>query len=328
MAAAGPTSVEQAGGGRPLPPLARAARARPRGGILSPALTPYLLLAPYLVLFSLFVLAPAALGLWISLHDWDYLLPAKPFVGLDNYVNLFTPGSVTSGPFWDAMRATAIFTVASVPFLIVIPLVVALILNQKFRGRNFFRAVYFAPYVLGVAVIGVLWSFLLDPNIGFVNYYLEKIPGVPDNVAWTTSLPWAWIALVGVTVWWTLGYNAVIYLAGLQDIPRELYEAAKVDSAGRWGRFRHVTLPGLRPVLLFIVTITILASANMFGQALLITNGAPANETRTAIMYIYQEGLQNFRMGNAAAMSFVLAFFLLIVSLANFAVFRERKPRA
>ena len=326
MAAAGPSSIEQAGGGRPLPPLARAARAGTPRGLARGALTPYLLLLPYLVLFSVFILAPAVYGFYVSLHDWDYQLPGKPFVGFDNYVNLFTAGSLTSGPFWDSMKATAIFTVFSVPLLLVVPLGVALILNQKFSGRNFFRAVYFAPYVLGVAAIGVLWQYLLDPNIGVVNYYLEKV-GAPSNIAWTTSLPWGWIALVGVTVWWTLGYNAVIYLAGLQDIPRELYEAAKVDNAGRWSRFRNVTLPGLRPVLVFVVTVTILASANMFGQAWLITEGAPGNETRTAIMYVAQEGLRNFRMGNAAAMSFVLAFFLLVVSIVNFAVFRERKPR-
>ena len=325
MSSAGPSSIEQAGGGRPLPPLGRAARAGIPRGVSAGALTPYLFLVPYLLLFAVFILAPAVYGLWISFHEWDYLLPGKPWVGLQNYADLFTPGSVSAGPFWDAMQATAIFTVFSVPLLLVLPLAVALILNQKFRGRNFFRAVYFAPYVLGVAVIGVLWQFLLDPNIGFVNYYLERIPGVKDNIAWTTSLPWAWIALVGVTVWWTLGYNAVIYLAGLQDIPRELYEAAKVDNASRWGRFRHVTLPGLRPVLVFIVTVTVLASANMFGQAYLITEGAPGNETRTAIMLIGQEGLRDFRMGSAAAMSFVLAFFLLLVSLLNFALFRERR---
>ena len=328
MAAAGPSSVEQAGGGRPLPPLSRAARASTPRGLARGALTPYLLLAPYLALFSVFILAPAVYGFWVSLHDWDFQLPLKPYVGLDNYTNLFTSGSLTAGPFWDGMKATAIFTMFSVPLLLVVPLGVALILNQKFRGRNFFRAVYFAPYVLGVAVIGVLWQYLLDANIGVVNYYLENIPGVQDNIAWTTSLPWGWIALVGVTVWWTLGYNAVIYLAGLQDIPRELYEAAKVDNAGRWARFRHVTLPGLRPVLVFVVTVTVLASANMFGQAWLITEGAPGNETRTAIMYVAQEGLVNFRMGNAAAMSFVLASFLLLVSLVNFVVLRERKVKA
>jgi multiple sugar transport system permease protein len=326
VSTAGPSSIEPVGGGRPAPPLARAARVRSTGGGRHENLTAYLFLAPYLVLFGVFIVAPAIYGFWISLHDWDYMLPVKPFVGLANYKNLFTPGSVTSGDFWQSMEATGIFTLFSVPFLLVLPLGVALILNQKFRGRNFFRAAYFAPYVLGVAVIGVLWTFLLDPNIGVVNFYLEKIIG-ERNIAWTTSLPWAWIGLIGATVWWTLGYNAVIYLAGLQDIPRELYEAAKVDRAGRWGRFRHVTLPGLRPVLLFVVTITILGSANMFGQAWLITHGAPGNETRTAIMLIAQEGLRNFRMGNAAAMSFVLAVFLLMISLVNFAVFRERKVK-
>ncbi len=325
MGSGGPSTIEQAGGGRPLPPLARAAQAGvPRSGVTASTLTPYLFLAPYLVLFSVFIVVPAVYGFWISLHSWDYLLPNKPWVGFQNYVDLFTPGTLTSGNFWQSMQATGIFTLFSVPFLLVLPLAVALILNQKFRGRNFFRAVYFAPYVLGVAVIGVLWTFLLDPNIGVVNYYLEKL-GATENIAWTTSLPWAWIALVGTTVWWTLGYNAVIYLAGLQDIPQELYEAAKVDGASRWGRFRHVTLPGLKPVLLFVVTITVLASANMFGQAWLITEGAPGNETRTAIMYIAQEGLRSFRMGNAAAMSYVLAVFLLVVSLVNFALFRERK---
>ena len=325
MGAAGPSTIEPAGGGRPLPPLARAARVRVPGSRLAGgALTPYLFMAPYLVLFTVFILLPAVYGLWVSLHNWDYLLPGKPWVGLQNYIDIFTPGSVISGDFWQSMEATGKFTLFSVPFLLVLPLGVALILNQKFRGRNFFRAVYFAPYVLGVAVIGVLWTFLLDPNIGLVNYYLEKVGG-SENIAWTTSLPWAWIALVATTVWWTLGYNAVIYLAGLQDIPRELYEAAKVDGASRWGRFRHVTIPGLRPVLVFIVTVTILASANMFGQSWLITEGAPGNETRTAIMFIAQEGLRSFRMGNAAAMSFVLAVFLAVVALMNFFVFRERK---
>jgi len=282
-------------------------------------------LAPYLLLFLVFVVIPAVYGFWISLHNWDYLLPGKPFVGLENYVNLFTPGSTTSGPFWNSMEATGKFTLYSVPLLLVIPLLVALILNQKFPGRTFFRAVFFAPYVLGVAVIGILWRFILDPNVGLLNYYLGLIPGVPDNIPWTTATPWAWAALVIPTVWWTMGFNAVIYLAGLQDINSELYEAAKVDGANRWQRFRNVTLPGLRPVLFFVLTITILASANVFGQAYLITQGAPGNETRTAIMYIAETGLRQFQMGSAAAMSYVLALFLAVISVVNFVFFRNRE---
>ena len=283
--------------------------------------TPYLFMSPYLVLFGVFILFPIFYGLWISLHNWDYLLPGKPWVGLQNYTDLLSSGSTTSGPFWQSMEATGKFTLYSVPLLVVIPLLVALILNQSFPGRAFFRTVYFAPFVLGVAVIGILWRYLLDANVGLVNYYLGQL-GLPDDIPWTNALPWAWVALVGPTVWWTLGFNAVIYLAGLQDIDPELYDAAKVDGANRWRRFLHVTLPGLRPILLFVIVITILASANVFGQAYLITEGAPGDDTRTAIMYIAEEGLQNFNMGSAAAMSYVLALCLAVISLANFALLR------
>jgi multiple sugar transport system permease protein len=128
-----------------------------------------------------------------------------------------------------------------------------------------------------------------------------------------------------MTVWWTLGFNAIIYLAGLQDINQELYEAAKVDGANRWQRFLNVTIPGLRPVFLFVITVTILASANMFGQSYLVTDGAPANETRTAIMYIAEEGLENFRMGSAAAMSYILALFLALISILNFRFLNQKE---
>jgi multiple sugar transport system permease protein len=278
-------------------------------------------MAPYLVLLLIFVLIPMVFGLWISLHNWDFLVPRKPWVGLENYANLFSSGSRTGGPYWQSMKATGVFTLFSVPLLVVIPLLVALILNQKFRGRNFFRAVYFAPYVLGVAVVGILWRFLLDPNVGLVNYYLGQL-GLADNIPWTTALPWAWVSLVGMTVWWTLGFNAVIYLAGLQDIDSTLYDAAKVDGANRWQRFLNITLPGLRSVLQFVVTITILLSANVFGQPYIVTQGAPGNETRSAIMYIAEVGLRNYNMGSAAAMSYILALALALLGIAVFVAFR------
>lgn len=191
----------------------------------------------------MFGLLPILLGIWLSLHQWDFQLPNRPFVGLDNYKELFSSDSAVYGDWWQSVRATAIFTVLSVPLLVVIPLGLALLLNRSFPGRTFFRAVYFAPYVLGVAVIGLLWRFLLDANLGLVNRLLGVV-GLPSDTPWVTDVPWAWISLVGVTVWWTSGFNAVIYLAGLQDIPQELYEAAKVDGASAWERFRHVTLPG------------------------------------------------------------------------------------
>jgi multiple sugar transport system permease protein len=282
-------------------------------------LTAWLFLAPYLVLFTAFVLIPIGLGLWMSLHSWDPRLPGKPFVGLENYADLFTPDSVDFEPFWNSMQATGIFTLFSVPLLIVVPLAVAVIMNERFPGRNFFRAVYFAPYVLGVAVVGVVWRFLLDANIGLVNNYLGA------EIPWLSSLPEAWVALIGVTVWWTLGFNAVIFLAGLQDIPREQYEAAELDGASAWDSFRNVTLPNLRPVTAFVLMITIIASANMFGQSYIMTNGAPGRETRTAIFEIANTGLREFAMGEAAAMSWILTLALIVTSLGVFWLFRERQ---
>jgi multiple sugar transport system permease protein len=295
------------------------------GGVHGSRVAPYLFMLPYLVLFLTFVIVPAVFGLWISLHNWDFLLPGKPFVGLDNYTALLDPQSVQFEPFWHSMRATAIFTVASVPFLISIPLVLAVLLNRKFPGRTFFRAVFFAPYVLGVAVIGLMWRYLLDPSFGAVNGLLNVL-GIP-SVNWTTEQPWAWISLVAVTIWWTIGFNAIIYLAGLGDIPGEQYEAAELDGASIWQQFRYVTVPGLRPVMVFVITTTILASANMFGQSYLITQGGPGDSTRTAIIEITDRGLGQYRMGEASAMSYVLALFLGVIAIANFYLTREREKK-
>jgi len=298
-----------------------------RGGKLrlhSP-LTPYLMCSPYLLLLCAFVLGPAVYGIWISLHDWDFMLPSKPFVGLQNYKDLADPTSVIFQNFWHGMRATAIFTVASVPFLVLIPLGIAIMLNRRFRGRSFFRAVIFAPFVLGIAVIGVLFTYLLDAQFGLINGFLGLF-GIPP-IGWAQTQPWAWVALVAMTVWWTLGFNTVIYLAGLQEIPQQNYEAASLDGAGGWGKFIHITIPGLRNVLVFTITTTVLASANMFGQSYLVTKGGPGDSTRTAIMVMTEEGLRNFKMGTASAMSYVLAIFLGLVSVIIFLALRERNPK-
>ena len=294
------------------------------GGVHGSKATPYLFLLPYLVLFVTFVVAPAIFGIYISMFDWDLLLENRPFVGAQNYTNLFNPDSVNFEPFWHGMRATGIFTVISVPLLVVIPLALAVLLNRQFPGRTFFRAVFFAPYVLGIAVIGVMWRYLLDTQFGAVNGLLKAI-GLNAEIGWVTDQPWAWISLVGVTVWWTIGLNSIIYLAGLAEISPEQYEAAELDGATKWQQFTNITVPSLRPVLVFVITITVLASANMFGQSLLITQGGPGDSTRTAIIAITELGLGQYRIGEAAAMSYVLAIFLGLVSLINFWVLREKE---
>lgn len=302
--------------------------AQPRDGVLAEqggprgrrgrVATPWLFLAPYLCFFGLFVLAPAVYGVYVSLFDWDFSFPSyRPFVGLGNYTDLFTPGSLDHASFWQSMRATGLFALVTVPLMVTVPLGVALLVNRPFRGRTVFRAAFFAPYVLGVAVVGVLWKFVLDTQHGILNKILGAI-GLRDDVPWLQQEPWVWFSLVGATLWWTLGFNAIIYLAGLQSIPRDQYEAAALDGAGRWRTFRSITLPGLRPVVVFVVMITVLASANVFGQPYVMTGGDPNGATRSAIMYMSDVGLGQSRMGSATAMSYVLALLLVVVSLLNF----------
>ena len=188
------------------------------------------------------------------------------------------------------MLATGLFTLLSVPLLVVVPLFVAMLLNKRFPGRTFFRAVVFAPYVLGVVVVGLLFRFILDPSVGVLNYLLGRL-GFAADTPWTTAEPWVWVSLVLMTLWWTLGFNAFIYLAGLQEINRELYDAAAMDGAKRRHRFRHVTLPGLRPVFVFVVTVTILASRQRLRAGRTSRRRErPPRKTRTAIMFIAGEG--------------------------------------
>lgn len=283
---------------------------------------PWLFVLPFLALFAIFTIFPAFLGIYISLHDWDFSLEGRPFVGLQNYKDLFDPNSVTSAPFWNGMKNTGVFVVLSVPLLVSMPLFLAVLLHREFPGRTFFRATIFAPYVLGVSVIGVMWRYILDAQFGFLN----RILGTTIN--WTTEQPWAWIGLVGITVWWTIGFNSIIYMAGLSDIPREQYEAAAIDGAGAWRQFWNVTIPGLRPVLIFIFITTMLASANMFGQSYMITGGGPTESTKTVLMVMTEIGFGQSRAGAAAAQSYILALFLMTISFVQFWLMRDSHAAA
>jgi len=290
--------------------------------------TPYLFILPHLIFFAVFVGYPFFRGLYLSLLNFDYLRPeATKFVGLQNYINLFAPGGIKFNEFWNALLNTVQFVIYSVPPLVIIPLLLAVLLNTKTPGRNFFRAVYFAPWVLSVAVVGLLWWWIFQSQGGLVNHYLAEL-GLPQ-LRWLSTLPWAWVAIVVATVWWTIGFNMIILLAALQDIPEQLYEAAAIDGATGAQAFFRVTLPLLRPVMLFIVTTTIIASFNLFGQPLLMTGGRPSQAsgggaTEPIMLRIYNEGFVRGIQGSAAAMSFVVAAIMIIVSYANFRIFRQQ----
>lgn len=291
--------------------------------------TPYLFILPHLAIFLLFIGWPFVFGLWISLHDFFIArdrqgIPA-PFVGLDHYINLFTPGSIHFGRFWQTLWNTVIFVLISVPTLVGLSLGLAALLNGRYRGRNFFRGIYFAPWTLSVAVIGLLWWWIFQSQGGLITNMLTGL-GLPA-VGWLTSQPWAWLSLVIATIWWTIGFNTIILLAGMQAISVDLYEASSIDGANKWQQFRSITIPSLRPILLLVITLQVIASFNLVGQPQIITNGGPPTaQTTPVLLHIYNvgfSGIGRFELGVAAAMSFLVALIMVAVSIINFRIFRS-----
>ncbi|MBW6475206.1 MAG: sugar ABC transporter permease [Anaerolineaceae bacterium] len=292
------------------------------------SITPYLFILPHLIFFAVFIGYPFFSGLYISFFQYDYLRPeATLFVGLQNYIDLFKTGSVKFIEFWNSIKVTLTFVIYSVPFLVLIPLGLAILLNTKIVGNKFFRAIYFAPWVLSCAVISLIWWWIFQSQGGLLNYYL-KLLGF-DTPRWLSTMPYAMITIVVATIWWTMGYNMVIFLAALQDIPNDLYEAAEIDGANSWQRFTHITIPMLQPVLIFIIIITIIASFNLLGQPLMMTRGAPAQPTgggatEPVMLRIFTEGFVRPFQGSAAAMSVIVAIIMMVFSYTNFRIFRQR----
>jgi sn-glycerol 3-phosphate transport system permease protein len=265
-------------------------------------------IAPNFLLLGIFTYWPMLYQIYLSLTRWDMLAPKKIFVGLDNYTNMFG-----GQEFWGVLFKTFYFMGAVVAGSVVLGLGVAILLNQRLRGRNFVRSVTFAPVILSGAAVGLVWAYIFDPNYGLLRTLLEFV-GVssPD---WLADTRFAMPAIIIVYLWKSLGFAVVIYLAGLQNIPKDLYEAARVDGANSWVRFWHVTLPQLSPVTFFVVLTTIINSFQAFDIIAVMTGGGPAGATTTLIWYIYQEGFIAFRAGVAAAAAIIMFLLLLVITV-------------
>jgi multiple sugar transport system permease protein len=283
------------------------------------SIVPYLFIAPHLLFFAAFLAWPFFYGVYISLFRFDFLRPKnRPFVGLKNYINLFNPASVQFDKFWNALGNTAEFILWSVVPLVAIALVLAVLLNRNYPGRGVFRTIFFAPYSLSVTVASVLWWWIFQQT-GIVNEAIQALGLKPIN--WLGDLPGAWVAITVATVWWTIGFNTIIFLTALQEIPKSLYEAASLDGANSRQQFFMITIPMLRSVMVFVLTITLIASANLFGQPYIMTAGGPADGTQTVIYRIFFEGILRGQMGTAAAMSIFVAILLLSLTYLNFKFF-------
>jgi multiple sugar transport system permease protein len=277
--------------------------------------TAYLFLAPGLLLFVVFRVYPLLEGLRLSFTNARLGRTAYQYIGLVNYARL-----VDDVRYHVSLVNTAFYTVASTVPVLAIPLVLALALNRG-RLRNLLRSMFFFPFTLSVVTVGLAWLWLLDPVVGPFNYYLRGL-GVPTR-SWLADPQTAMWAIIVTTVWWVTGYYLVIYLAGLQDIPRDLYEAAALDGAGGWRVFRSITLPLLRPVILFVVVTHIIGSFQLFGQVFILTGGGPGDTTRTVVQHLFETAFQNFfQFGVASAMAWVLFAVTLLFSVVQFRLLR------
>lgn len=280
-------------------------------------LIPYLYLLPHAFLFFIFIVYPVGFGVYVSLHRWNILSNVQPFVGLEYYRDIFTPGTPQFEFFWKTLGNTGLFVLMSVPTLLASALGLSLLLERPIFGRNVFRAIFFLPTILAVSVMGLLWRWLFENRTGLINVVLDNLPFL-DSMPFLTTVGWAWLPILLGTIWWTVGFNMILYSAALANIPRTYYEAAEIDGAATWAKFRHITWPMLGPVTLFATVTTTIASFQLFGQSYVITAGGPLRSTQSVMMYITEEAFTNFQFSSAAAMSVLFALMLLVVTAFQF----------
>lgn len=278
-------------------------------------------LAPFGVFYLLFLLGPAVVMLVVSLFNSSLVEPGLgPFAGLGNYVEMFGRAD-----FWDAMWHTVQFTIYTTPPLVILGFVLAVLTNRVGRGQWFFRLAFFLPFVLPSATISLIWLFIFTPGTGLWALG-EQLIGLTPGPGVLASPATAMIGVALATLWWTLGFNFVLYLAGLQEIPRELYEAAAVDGASQWEQIRFITLPLLRRTTTLVILLQIIASLKIFDQVYLMTQGGPGTATQVALQLITNTAFTDNRVGAASAASTIL--FVLIVAIAVIRQLTDRQKEA
>jgi multiple sugar transport system permease protein len=287
--------------------------------------TAYLFNAPWLILFATFTIYAVVVSLWLSFHEWDPLAPERPFIGLDNYREVWSDSA-----FWAAVGHTVYFTVGSVIPAMAIGLGLALLLNTQLRALGLFRAMYYLPALTPLVIAALIWKWVYNADYGLANYYLLQLGVIDNPVQWLGSRDLAMPAVIVMGVWISVGFNMVVYLAGLQSIPAEYYEAAEVDGAGAWQRFRRITFPLLAPTTFFLLIVQTIWGMQAFDQIFVMTSGGPpgpGGATTTVVYYLWQQGFRFFRMGYASAMAYVLFLLLFVVSFIQFRWYLKQVER-
>lgn len=299
IATSTPTNSQQAPG-----VLARIVGAQSRLQVHE-AVWGYVFLLPWLFGLTVFLVGPIIASAYFSLTEYDVLSPPK-WVGLQNYQQAF----FNDRQFWPSLWRTLKYSIVVVPLGLMGSLALAILLNQRLRATNFFRTVFFLPSLTPAVALAVLWTWLFHPTVGPINMFLGWF-GI-DGPGWLASKDWAMSALIIITLWGVVGgNNMLIFLAGLQGVPQELYEAAELDGAGPWSKFRNVTLPMISPTLLFTLILGVIGALKVFTLAFVATNGGPSYATWFLALHIYRQAFEYFRMGYGSALAWVFVVILL-----------------
>ena len=274
-------------------------------------LTAWAFLLPFMIFYGWFMVYPIIKG-FITSFTTGTLGVERTFTGLDNYVRM-----LKDSWFWESMWNTLYFVLISTPTIVAFGLILALIVNAKLKGTTFLRVSFFMPYMLSISVMASIWVFILQPYTGLMNSILGQL-GVSTEIFWLGDTNLAWISILMATLWWTVGFNMVLFLAGLQEIPEEIYEAADIDGANVWQKFRYITLPSLKGVTTLIIILQSVASFKIFGQPWLMTGGGPGTSTRPLVQYIYEIGFTQWDPGYASAISYVLFAVMAVIAFIQY----------
>ena len=265
---------------------------------------------PFMIVFALFLLFPMLFGLFIGFFDWD-ILSTRTWTGFGNYVKLFKDAT-----FYSSLGHTLVFVLVSTPLLLITGFLMALLVTSRSPLKDAAENLFFLPYILSITVIGTLWAWLLQKNYGIVNQFIKLFGGEP--IGWLTDTKYAMTSIIATTVWWTAGFNMILFSAGIKQISSEIYDAVKIDGANYVQTVWRITLPLVRPTTALCLILQIIASFNIFGQVYVMTGGGPHGSTRVLVQYIYETGFKYFKMGYSSAMAYVLFFIILIISLFQY----------
>ena len=277
---------------------------------IPPRLTPYAFLAPALFVLGLTVFWPAAQAFYLSFTEYGYDITQPPtWVGWDNFIRLWQDQT-----FWTTLGNTVFYLIGVVPVLAIAPLVLAILVNQRLRGISWFRVAYYTPVVISMVVAGIAWRWLYAET-GLLNQIMSGLTGQDIRIPWLTSPQLALASVMAVTVWKGLGYYMVIYLAGLQGIPNDLYEAAAIDGSDRWRKHWDVTIPLMRPYMFLVSVISAIAATKVFEEVYIMTQGGPRSSSKTVVYYVYEQAFVDLEMSYACTIGLVLFLIILLLSL-------------